>query len=203
MMKDLYFTWAQIFIILGRGGGGATVIHSKMQSTLGTRLSRRGTQSLLKRSSTKEFSDFALGEKDLLDNIREDSEPSGSNRHRHHARLENTYRLEPQKTFPYYKARALMTDLLQSTLGGITTYDPDQCAQFATDLSGKIKNIGKDLKIPRYKLISLVHVGEKQEQGLMIGSRCVWNTDHDTFASAQFTSHILYAVAMLYASYLE
>lgn len=175
---------------------------SMMQSTLGKKSSRLN---LVKRSSTlREFTDFTFGERDpLLDLIKEDSEPSGSNRHHRNAKQENTYRLEPQKTFPYYKAKALMTDLLQSTLGGITTYDPDQCAQLATDLSGKIKNLAKDLKIPRYKLVSLIHIGQKQEQGLMIGSRCVWNTDHDTFTTAQFVSPCLYAVAILYASYFE
>jgi hypothetical protein len=55
----------------------------------------------------------------------------------------------------------------------------------------------------RYKLISIVTIGEKKDQGVRVGSRCVWDKDRDNFASAMFENTHIYAVGMVYAVYYE
>ena len=54
-----------------------------------------------------------------------------------------------------------------------------------------------------YKFVAVVTIGQKLDQGVKIGSRCVWNTDYDTWASASFESRTLYAVGNIYALYFE
>jgi len=55
----------------------------------------------------------------------------------------------------------------------------------------------------RYKYVVLVTIGQKAGQSCDISSRCCWNTDYDTVASATFGTEMLYAVAIVYAIYYE
>lgn len=55
----------------------------------------------------------------------------------------------------------------------------------------------------RYKLISLATIGEKKDQDVRVGSRCVWDTQWDSFATATFQNPHIYAVATVYALYYE
>ena len=152
----------------------------------------------------KDFAEFCSGEKDpLLDFIKEDPiVPTSSTRPSQNIRFENTYQLEPHQTFPYAKAQSIITKLLESTLVDVT-YDASECAQLALSLSEKIKNQLKELNIPRYKLVSLVHIGQKNEQGLSVGSRCLWNHEQDTYTSANYCNRSLFAIGTVYACYFE
>ena len=152
----------------------------------------------------KDFAEFCSGEKDpLLDFIKEDPVvPTSSTRPSQNIRFENTYQLEPHQTFPYAKAHSIITKLLESTLVDVT-YDASECAQLALSLSEKIKNQLKELNIPRYKLVSLVHIGQKNEQGLSVGSRCLWNHEQDTYTSANYCNRSLFAIGTVYACYFE
>lgn len=55
----------------------------------------------------------------------------------------------------------------------------------------------------RYKLISLVMIGEKNEQGVTVGSRYLWDADRDNFAASSWSNRHLYAVGSVYALYYE
>ncbi|XP_043377270.1 dynein light chain Tctex-type 5 isoform X2 [Caretta caretta] len=66
-----------------------------------------------------------------------------------------------------------------------------------------IKARVKDLMIPRYKIIVIVHIGQLNEQSMRIGSRCVWDPASDTFSSYVFKNTSLFALANVYAVYFE
>ena len=55
----------------------------------------------------------------------------------------------------------------------------------------------------RYKLVSIVNIGEKKDQGVRIGSRCVWDATRDNFAMVNFENPHLFATAAIYAVYYE
>lgn len=61
----------------------------------------------------------------------------------------------------------------------------------------------KDLMLPRYKIIVLVHIGQLQDQGLKVSSRCLWDSSNDTSASYEFRNSSLFAAAMVYGVYYE
>lgn len=61
----------------------------------------------------------------------------------------------------------------------------------------------KDLMIPRYKIVVLVHIGQLTGQSMQISSRCLWDAANDTFASYSFKNSSLYGVATVYAVYIE
>ena len=55
----------------------------------------------------------------------------------------------------------------------------------------------------RYRYVSLVTIGEKKDQGVRFGSRCVWDHQRDSYATNFYETHQLYAVGTLYAIYYE
>ena len=158
-----------------------------------------------RRVSSKEFNDFANGEKDLMLDIVKD-EAIGSETglliaRSREPRLENTFKTDPDRFFPYCKARKIIEKVLSSLEE--VQYSSDGCAKLATELSDQIRIQVKQVSPPRYKVSVIVHVGERDDQALVMGSRCLWNPDFDTFTSASFKSPSLFAVGLVFACYFE
>ena len=84
----------------------------------------------------------------------------------------------------------MIAEELQKTLEDVS-YEPEQCMKLAMELSETLKSKVKTLDAPRYKLVVLVQVGEKKDQGMKISSRCLWNHETDTFASASYKNRSL------------
>lgn len=61
----------------------------------------------------------------------------------------------------------------------------------------------KDLMIPRYKIVVLVHIGQQAGQSMQMSSRCLWDATTDSFACYSFTNSSLFGVATVYGVYFE
>ncbi|XP_003365159.2 dynein light chain Tctex-type 5 [Equus caballus] len=116
--------------------------------------------------------------------------------------LENTYQLGPTKPFPVVVVNHILKDVLSNYLRE-ERYDPEVCRQMAKTVSEVIKGRVKDLLIPRYKLMVVVHIGQLTSQSILIGSRCLWDPKSDTFSSYVFRNSSLFALANVYAVYFE
>ena len=117
-------------------------------------------------------------------------------------RYENSYQMAPKKKFLPDKARAIIEDTLEEKLAEVE-YSPDTCKAIVTELSELIKERIKAMKLPRYKIVCIVQIGQRLKQGIRIGSRCIWNTRFDSYASGEFSNSTLFAVATAYVVYLE
>ncbi|XP_031568784.1 tctex1 domain-containing protein 1-like [Actinia tenebrosa] len=136
-----------------------------------------------------------------LKKIRMNEEAASSDARRRNVKYENTYRLEPKVKFPVIKVRKIIKDVL-STLNG-HTYDPKESSFVSKLLSKRILDEVRLLNIERYKLVCLMSIGSKSRQGLRIASRCLWNTENDTFVSETLDTQSFYAIATVYATYYE
>ncbi|XP_038650380.1 tctex1 domain-containing protein 1 [Scyliorhinus canicula] len=116
--------------------------------------------------------------------------------------MENTYQLHPAKYFPGATVNNILKDVLASYLQE-EKYEPELCRQMTKTISEVIKARIKDLMIPRYKIIVLIHIGQLNEQSIRVGSRCLWNSSTDTFSSFSFCNRSLFAVANVFAVYFE
>ena len=96
--------------------------------------------------------------------------------------MENTFKMTPDRKFPEGDVRSILKEILTERLAE-AKYDADQCRQLSKTISDTVKNRVKDLNIQRYKIICLVHIGQLGNQAMRIGSRCLWDTNYDTFAS--------------------
>ena len=50
-----------------------------------------------------------------------------------------------------------------------------------------------------YKIVTTVVMGQKCDQGVRAGSRCVWDDKRDTWASASFENAHIFAIGEVYA----
>ena len=115
-------------------------------------------------------------------------------------RYKNTYRLEPTALFSSSAAASIIDGVLSEALAN-EKYSPAKSAKMATELADIIRK--RLRKLERYKLVCVVHIGQRKEQGLCVGSRCIWNANFDDYASASFKNSSLFAVGIVYAVYFE
>lgn len=115
---------------------------------------------------------------------------------------ENSYRLEPRTRFLPDKVEGIISQVLQDALAN-KPYDPSKCAIQACELCDKIKAAVKQLNFPRYKIVSMVTIGQLQDEGIRMASRCLWNPSFDSYASCSFKNSSLFAVGIVYVCYLE
>ncbi|KAL8600697.1 hypothetical protein ACOMHN_057287 [Nucella lapillus] len=118
------------------------------------------------------------------------------------AHYENSYQMEPSRRFPYTVVKNIMQDAMDGYLAE-EKYEPELCRQMSKTLSEVIKARVKELMIPRYKIICLVHIGQLGDHSVRINSRCLWDQNSDTYASSEFRNKSLYAVASVFGVYYE
>lgn len=61
----------------------------------------------------------------------------------------------------------------------------------------------KDMQIPRFRIVCLVHIGQNNSPGIRIGSRCLWDEKFDTFSTSEFRNKSLFAMGMVFGVYYE
>ncbi len=76
-------------------------------------------------------------------------------------------------------------------------YDAQNCRQLTGRISDIIKREVKDLDLDRYKLVCIVHIGQRGNQEIKVGSRCLWDVRLDTHILA------LFAIATVFGIYFE
>ncbi|XP_067946365.1 dynein light chain Tctex-type 5-B-like [Watersipora subatra] len=130
----------------------------------------------------------------LEDKGHEDSKPQ--------QKYENTYQLTASKKFPGAMIKNILKDVLESYLVD-HTYDPEICRQMTKTLSEVVKARVKELQIPRFKVITLITIGSSNDQGMTVGSRCLWDASVDMFSSFEYKNKHLFAVGTVYGVYAE
>ncbi|XP_006862562.1 PREDICTED: tctex1 domain-containing protein 1 [Chrysochloris asiatica] len=169
------------------------------------------THSLKKRGSASSLSSHEFRQKERpgrpkgsLSTVSYMDEPSkcDNNASRLAVQMENTYQLGPTKHFPVVAVNHILKDVLTNYLQE-EEYEPELCRQMTKTISEVIKARVKDLMIPRYKLIVIIHIGQLNSQSIHIGSRCLWDSKTDTFSSYVFRNSSLFALANVYAVYFE
>ena len=82
-------------------------------------------------------------------------------------------------------------------------WDEEECRELSLDLCDEIKERVKALNFPRYKIIVQVSVGENKRQGVLVTSRCLWNTSTDNYASVSFKNDHIWANAIVFGCYTQ
>lgn len=118
--------------------------------------------------------------------------------------FEPTYRMNPDesKQFPPCAVDKKIKSVLKSMLEDVT-YDASMAPSLSVTVSNTLRMELKDLEIPRYKLICHVMLGEKKGQHVEVASRCLWNDNFDSYASATYQNNSLFAVGTVYGVYFE
>ena len=91
-------------------------------------------------------------------------------------------------SFPSLNPRVvkdLITTVLQEHLKG-KEYDQNETGTWTKDIATQIKARLKELKLPRYKFLVQVIIGEMKGAGVRCGCRCLWDQQTDKVAEATF-----------------
>lgn len=115
---------------------------------------------------------------------------------------ENTYKLQPDKKMPTKTVEATVENVLTEQFVN-EVYESSKCKKACQGICDLIKEKVKTLISPRFKLVVVVHVGEKKGQGVQITSRSAWNENFDDFVTVNFTNSTLFVQATVYALYAE
>jgi hypothetical protein len=123
---------------------------------------------------------------------------------RHTVKYENTYKLEPdpEKVFNHSRIKEHATLLMNNILAG-EKYDPVRCPKLSKKLAEAINDIVKQLPNPRFKLVTVVFIGERKGQDLRIASRCLWDSRVDNSITINYEKDNLFATATIYGLYYE
>lgn len=114
----------------------------------------------------------------------------------------NSYRIEPVNRFSTKEVKDVIEEALSEYLEG-HSYNCDFCKETSKRLSEVIKQRVKYLGFTRYKIVCVVHMGQVKNQGMRIGSRCLWNTQFDNVAEGTFRNGELFAVATVFGAFYE
>ena len=95
------------------------------------------------------------------------------------------------KTFPEVPCRDLDGDLWPTSRSNLLPSGGPQFSEFLPFI------------FYRYKIVAVVMIGQKTEQGVQIGSRYLWDADRDNFAAASFHNRHIFCVGSVYAMYYE
>jgi hypothetical protein len=116
--------------------------------------------------------------------------------------LQNSYKLEPDRRFPVNEVQDIAEQVLKENLKN-EKYEREKCSKMCPSLSRLIQDKVKSIGLQRYKLITVVSIGENKSQSARVASRCLWNENFDNYASANFYNETMFAQATVFGIYLE
>lgn len=119
---------------------------------------------------------------------------------------------DPEEKFYPSKVKAVAEQVLKEEL---ENDDNEKCwkewSDYGEDMEALTKDIADRIKhkckttlhIPRYKLVVKVTIRQSKDQGVHIGSRCLWDTSTDNYASCQYKNAYIWANAIVFGLYTE
>ena len=116
---------------------------------------------------------------------------------------EPTYRMEPKTKFRSSAAEKVIKDVLEDRLENFQYTDPKLSATITRILTDEIKDGVKVCCFDRYKIVVVVTLSQKCQQGIMATSRCNWDTKNDNFATYTFENANIVCSASVYGVYME
>ncbi|KAH3867295.1 hypothetical protein DPMN_030421 [Dreissena polymorpha] len=113
-----------------------------------------------------------------------------------------SYRMEPKTKFNPDVVYDVIKSVVDQKMQGFK-YHPKFCANISKLLSDDVKEQVKKLKYDRYKIVVIVHIGEKKGQCMMVASRCVLDKELDDFATYTMETPALYCSVSVFGTYNE
>ena len=117
--------------------------------------------------------------------------------------IDEKHVIRPQykHSFNVRDVSAIMRSVLNNQLEG-KVYEKDKTTEWTKELAKTIRNELKELKLPRYKFLVQVVIGENAGEGVRMGCRCLWDASTDKVAKETFFNDSLFCVAVAFGVYL-
>ncbi|XP_013772186.1 tctex1 domain-containing protein 2-like isoform X1 [Limulus polyphemus] len=114
----------------------------------------------------------------------------------------STYNIRPSldQKFRSAPVKECIRLILMEELGD-KSYRAEDVPVWTKSIADAIRDKIKELGFERYKMVVQVVIGEQRGEGVKIGSRCLWDSDTDNYASDIFMNDSLFCVATAFATY--
>ena len=114
----------------------------------------------------------------------------------------NSFQIRPafEHKFRPGAVKEVIHAVLNDTLLG-KTYDGDRVTEWCTSITDTIKKRIKEMGYDRYKIVVEVVLGEQRGEGVRMGTRCLWDSDTDNYASDVFMNDSLFCCAAAFGIY--
>lgn len=115
---------------------------------------------------------------------------------------ENSFKMDPDKRPELVEIKKIMEHTLASFLQD-AVYEASRSRQITSAISLAIREQVKLLDYKRYKVVSVVNIGENKTQGVRIASRSLWDDKKDNQVEALYCNSSLFCLATVYMVYCE
>lgn len=115
---------------------------------------------------------------------------------------EPTYRLEPRAVFSVPAVQRAVAEKLDARLGGFE-YSPREASTLVRALSEEVKDRVKEFRYERYRVVTVVTLGEVKDQDVRVASRCEWFTQCDTVVDYTWRSPHMFCNVLVFGVYLD
>ncbi|KAG1686596.1 Tctex1 domain-containing protein 2 [Nymphon striatum] len=114
----------------------------------------------------------------------------------------NTFTIRPDfcQKFKPNDVKECIHLVLNEELNG-KIYSPDLVPEWSTAIGDNIRAKIKELGYDRYKFVVQIVIGEQRGEAVKMGSKCLWDSDTDNYASDIYISDSLFCVATAFAVY--
>ncbi|XP_034241130.1 tctex1 domain-containing protein 2-like [Thrips palmi] len=97
--------------------------------------------------------------------------------------------------------KELVQNILSEQLSGKVYADEDMSA-LTKDIALTVRQRVAAMKFDRYKILVQVVLGEQRGAGVKMGARCMWDSDADNYASAEYENDTLFCVVTVFAVFI-
>lgn len=94
--------------------------------------------------------------------------------------------------FDRRKVEYAMETVVREYMKEKTNYSADEAENWTNELSQLVNKKVKEFKFPRYKLCSIVTIGEHLGGGIHMGMKCLWDSDTDLYATYTYMTVRIY-----------
>ncbi|KAL4237013.1 hypothetical protein ACF0H5_005397 [Mactra antiquata] len=128
----------------------------------------------------------------------------GSSRYSNSIQLqkEPSYRMEPKRKFKPEEVEKVIQSIVDQRMQGFK-YHPKFCPNMCKILTDELKDGVKKLRYDRYKIVAVVHIGERKDQSALVASRCAWDNKLDDYACYSMETPTLFCTASVFGIYCE
>ncbi|XP_049877275.1 dynein light chain Tctex-type 5-B-like [Pectinophora gossypiella] len=113
-----------------------------------------------------------------------------------------TYQLNPRKRFDEETVKKILKQVVDHELEEVE-YNDKIVSDLSVSLAENIRNAVKEENYDRYRIIVIVTIGQKRQQGMHMYHSFLWDYERDAFASHSFENCHIFALAVVYGIYLD
>ncbi|KAL0869794.1 hypothetical protein ABMA27_006016 [Loxostege sticticalis] len=113
-----------------------------------------------------------------------------------------TYQLNPRKRFSEEKVQKILKDIVDTELAE-AEYSEKTVPELTLNLAETVKNAIKEENFNRYRIIVVVTIGQRRQQGVQMFHSFLWDHERDMFVCTNYENPHIFANVVVYGVYLD